>query len=247
MTRLLVLCPLAEEAVGVVARLAGREAARSEHAALAWKGRLAGRDVLVCVTGDGPARAGAAARAAALRGRAFVVAGVAGALARDLRPGDLVAATAAYDQASGARADAPRADVVAVASGGRAAPVLTALRVAASPEERARLAAAWTPPPAAVDLETWPLVAAAATAGLPWAVLRAVSDAAEEELPPYLEASRRGDGSLDRGAVARAALARPWTLPTLARLRRRLARCSSLLADACEGLAASGWPEGPPG
>lgn len=242
MSRLLVLCPLPEEAAGVVLRLEGRAAADPAHGPRAWSGRLGGREALVRVTGDGPGRA-AAAGAAAVGVDAVVIAGVAGALTPDLCRGDLVAATEVYDEASGARAGGPGGRQVAAAVGALPAPVLTARRIAPHPDARRRLRAAWIPAPAVVDLETWPLVDAATRAGLPWAVLRAVSDTFGEGLPRYLEACRRADGSVDRAAVARAALARPWTLAALARLRRGLADCAAVLGTACERLARSGWPD----
>ncbi len=238
--RLVIVCPLPEEAAGVVRRLAGRAKAEPHDGRAAWSGRLGGRDAIVGVCGDGRGRA--VAVGAIPPGGGVVVAGVAGALTRGLRRGDLLAATEVYDEASGGRLAAADGHRVAAAARALPAAVLTARSIATSHAARAGLGEGWAPAPAAVDLETWPLVEAAARKGRRWAVLRAISDEADEELPAYLEACRRADGSVDRAAVALASLAHPWTLPALARLRRSVAKCAEILGEGCERLARSGWP-----
>ncbi|MEN8375865.1 MAG: hypothetical protein ABFS34_10495 [Gemmatimonadota bacterium] len=243
MSGLLILCPLPEEAAGVVARLTDRGVARIAGVEAAWRGRLGGRAALVCVTGDGPSRAGAGARASLGEGAgAVLVAGVGGGLAPGLDPGALIVATSILDEATGARADCASAAALAATLDAEAAPVVTALHVAATPGARERLRGAARPAPAVVDLESWALVAAARAAGRAWAVLRAISDAADESLPAYLEGCRDEGGSVRRAAVMRAALVRPWTLPALTGMRARVAACAAVLADACERVAASDWP-----
>lgn len=239
------LCPLREEAAAIRARVAGRRSPPPAPGARAWRGRLAGREALVCVTGDGPAARGPALAALAGAGGA-IVAGVGGALDEGLAIGDVVAATELYDEATGGRLPAAGGAAAAAAAGAHAAPVVTARALAGTPPERRALAGSWDPPPRVVDVESWHLVEAARAAGVPWAVLRAVSDTAGATLPPYLEACRGGDGSLRRGRIALSALRRPWTVPYLFRLRAAVSLCSTRLADACAALAAAGWPEGTP-
>ncbi len=245
MKPIVVLCPLAEEATAIRARLAGRPSPLPALGARAWRGRLGGRDAVVCVTGDGPA-AEAPALAALAGAAGAIVAGVAGALVTGLEIGDIVAATELYHEADGRRLPAAGGEAVAAATGALAAPVVTARSLVSTPSQRRALAGSWDPPPGVADLESWHLVTAARAAGVPWAVLRAVSDTPTATLPRYLEASRGPGGSVRRGRVALSALLRPWTVPALIRLRSAVTLCSARLADACAALAAAGWPEGPP-
>jgi hypothetical protein len=240
---LLFLCPLPEEAAALRRALERPRSVPLAGAIRAWTGGLAGRTVTVCHTGDGPAHARAAAGLAS-RARRTVVAGVAGALREDLQLGDLVVAEAVYDQATGARAGARGAARIGTSIGGVVAPVITATHIAGTPEARRRLAARWTPPPAAVDLETWPLLEAARETDAPWAVLRAISDRLGDTLPPFLEACQDRGGAIRRSAVLRASLAEPSAVPTLLRLRANLGVATRALAAAAADLADGGWCEG---
>lgn len=259
MTDLLFLCPLPEEADAIRRVLEHPRSERLSGSVRAWTGRLAGRTATVWHTGDGPARARAAAPLAR-RARRTVIAGVAGALREDLRVGDLVVADAVYDEATGARTGAHAGasgseEVARFIRKGRptrgdadpslvVAPVLTAIGIAATPAHRERLASAWSPAPAAADLETWSLLEALREDGGQWAVLRAISDRMTEELPPFLESCRDRGGAIRRSAVARAALAHAGSFPTLLRLRRNVSVATRTLAAAAVALAGSGWCEG---
>jgi hopanoid-associated phosphorylase len=68
-----------------------------------------------------------------------------------------------------------------------------------------------------VDMETRAVAKAARTAGLPFAVVRAVSDTAAFALPRAAQAGFKADGEPDVGAVMRTLAARPWELPALIR------------------------------
>ena len=69
----------------------------------------------------------------------------------------------------------------------------------------------------------------AAARGIPYIVVRAVSDAVGDELPEFLTDSVGPDGSIRRAEVARRALVRPSSWGTLLRMRRRLLDCSDAL------------------
>lgn len=86
--------------------------------------------------------------------------------------------------------------------------------------------------PEAVDLESAAFAIEAARAGVPFLVLRAISDLPGEDLPADFEAFRDASGSLRRGRLVRHALARPALAVRLMGLRRRVALCSRTLADA---------------
>jgi len=90
--------------------------------------------------------------------------------------------------------------------------------------------------PAVVDLESFGCVAVAAAAGVPWLVLRAVSDTASEALPGLLNRCRDEGGAIKRGRVARALLREPRALPTLLALRRRVVFGARALVPAIRSL-----------
>jgi hopanoid-associated phosphorylase len=69
----------------------------------------------------------------------------------------------------------------------------------------------------AVDMESHLVAEAASRAGVPFAVLRAVSDRAEDSLPAAAQAGFADDGRPNVGAVLAALLARPGDLTPLIR------------------------------
>lgn len=93
--------------------------------------------------------------------------------------------------------------------------------------------------PAAGDMESacWARVAAAYQ--IPYLVVRAISDTAEESLPAFLEDCRAQDGRIDRRQVFWKAVWRPASWNILWKLNGRLKRCARLLADAAVRLVAA--------
>ena len=69
----------------------------------------------------------------------------------------------------------------------------------------------------AVDMESHLVAAAAARLGVPFAVLRSVSDRADHTLSGAAQAGFAADGRPDMAAVAMALLARPMEFPSLIR------------------------------
>jgi adenosylhomocysteine nucleosidase len=211
---------------------------RSQSGALAVeRGRLGGHDVALAATGDGArnARAGIAALLAAADGRVLVVLGVSGALSPALATADLVVASRVTDEDGHVHeADATQVAATARATGGRPAAILSARKIVDTAEEKRRLAAGLGDGLAVVDLESASYVAAAEAAGIPWIVLRAVSDTADETLPPLLNRSLDVGGAVSRGRVLRGLISDPGALPTLLALRKRVGRCAEVLARAAE-------------
>ncbi len=70
----------------------------------------------------------------------------------------------------------------------------------------------------AVDMESHAVARAASNIGIPFAVVRAVSDTADRALPRAAQAGFRTDGEPDVGAVISALARRPWELPALIRV-----------------------------
>jgi adenosylhomocysteine nucleosidase len=171
---------------------------------------LAGPGVAVHVSGMGAEAAARAGRAIAARPlRAMVAAGFCGALAPDLRVGDLVAADEVRDEASG---EAFAADPALLAAApGRRGRLVSAVHIARTPAERARLDGL------AVDLESAALAREARAAGLPFIALRAVTDETRHRIPDF-EAMADPAGRLSATAALRHFASRPGELPALLRL-----------------------------
>jgi adenosylhomocysteine nucleosidase len=229
-------------------------AIREEREAIERALADAGLPTRVMETGDGGVRAVRAARKAiaAARPAAIVGAGVAGALSDDLAAGEIVVSVRVLDAAEEAPPPDPGLVARALALPGlRGGTLLSVVRPALSAEQKkallvraesAETAGAAThgaAGPACVDMESAAWARAAAAAGAPYVILRAVSDTAEEELPRYLAHCMDGEGSIRRAAVARRALLHPGSIPALLRMRRRVAECSSSLGAAVAALAAS--------
>ena len=90
----------------------------------------------------------------------------------------------------------------------------------------------------AVDMETSAIGAACERHGVPWSVLRAISDHARDiEIDEALVGLARPDGSADPAAVARFLLTRPRRIPHLVTLGRGMRaaahRSSAAAARAC--------------
>jgi nucleoside phosphorylase len=209
--------------------------------------------LILAVTGDGERRAGAAAAAliAETGARALIAVGVAGALSDGLEPGHLVVARRVVREAGDGVLDADGRLWAAAAHAAEARPgiAVSAARLADSAAEKRRLlelarARGGGAPDAGlaavVDLESAAYAGAAAAAGIPWLVLRAVSDTAEEELPALLGRSVDDSGAVRRGRVLMGLLGEPSAIPRLLELRRRVHACAEVLADAVTALVASG-------
>jgi hypothetical protein len=130
---------------------------------------------------------------------------------------------------------------VALATGARPGVVVSVADLVETPADKARLLAAGGGASLVVDLESAAVVEVLAAAGIPWAVLRAVSDTADEHLPEILRRCR-DDGGLHRGRLLTGALRDPAVIADLWRLGRRMRRCATALATAVEQVLAPSRP-----
>jgi len=184
---------------------------------------LADERLRIHVSGIG---AGNAARtAAAVAGdapEALISAGFCGALAGDLRVGELVAADVVVDERTGDRFAAdPR--LLAAAPGRRGA-MVSAERIARTPADRARLEGL------AVDMESAALARAAAEAGIPFLALRAVTDERHHRLPDF-DKVMDAAGRLTPGAGLVHFVLHPRELPALVRLGPAARRAGAALRE----------------
>lgn len=208
-------------------------------------GQLAGASVALAVTGDGERNASAGIAALIATSPVpltrLLVIGTAGALSPALQAGELVVAERVTAE-RGARELAADPSVVELAvhyARARRAVFVSSERIADSVAEKRRLLHALgggSGGAAVVDLESMTYAAAAQAAAIPWIVLRAVSDRADEGLPALLNRCRNDGGAVNRSRVLRGVLADPRALPALLHLRRRVAHCGVLLARAAESL-----------
>jgi pyruvate/2-oxoglutarate dehydrogenase complex dihydrolipoamide acyltransferase (E2) component len=92
----------------------------------------------------------------------------------------------------------------------------------------------------AADMESMGVAEAAQAAGLPFAVLRVISDGAEQGIPPAALAGTGPDGRTRITPVLRALIGAPWQLPALVALAASTAKARARLA----ALARLGLPRG---
>ncbi len=190
--------------------------------------RLAQRlGVPVMIGGGTAAGAEAAAhRAVAAGATALVSFGLAGGLDPSLRPGELVVPVAVLCDGVLRTADPALMEWLGGATPHRLLAVET---IAADADSKRRL---WQATGAAAcDLESSGVARVASAHGMPFAVLRAICDPAERDLPPAALAALDARGAIGLARVAGSVAARPGQVPALLRLvadaaaaRRALAR-----------------------
>lgn len=197
-------------------------------------GLLHGKELLLLAGGMGQKRAGAGAEAIVRSWRPdlLVMAGVAGALAADLRVAEVIAASTIT---TGEAAYAPSV-LPALASGAHRTGALLSLdQVLVTAEDKRKAVAALAyPRPLAVEMETAAVAQVASRHGLPWTALRAVSDTAEESLPLDFNRLRTADGDLPTSRVAIAAVSNPAAIPGLIRLGKNTSLAAEALASFLE-------------
>ena len=190
--------------------------------------RLARRlGVPVVVGGGTAAGAEAVARQAVAQGATALVSfGLAGGLDPDLRPGAIVVPAAVLSDGVQRAADPALMERL----GGETPHRLLAVEtIAADAAVKRRL---WqSTGAAALDLESGAVARIASAHGLPFAVLRAICDPAERDLPPAAVVALDGRGAIGLARVAGSVIARPGQIFALLRLaadavaaRRALAR-----------------------
>ena len=207
------------------------------------RGRLGSAAVVIAATGDGGARASrrAGELCDAHRPSLLLGAGVAGALSDELAVGEMVASRSVRDAEGAAPPPDPRLLARALAIPGvRGVTLMSVARPAVTRSEKARLEEAAGGAPAAVDMESAAWAREAARRGIPYLVLRAISDAAADELPGYLSDCMDAQGSIRRSSVVGRALAHPFSIPVLLRMRRAVLDGSRRLAALLEHFLAEG-------
>jgi adenosylhomocysteine nucleosidase len=201
-----------------------------------WRGQASGREIWLIKTGIGGQHAAAATGVLDRGGRfdLLLSTGCAGALAPELVPGDLAIATTVIADAAGARYETDpvhreRARVAAQRAALRTVvgPVLCSPRVLAT--VAAKQAAAVGTGSVAVEMEGAAIGALAQQAGMPFASVRAILDAATTELPDAGEFLDAQTGTVRGLDVVRYLARQPAALSQLLTLRRMMTAAQSSL------------------
>ncbi|MGH7114388.1 MAG: hypothetical protein ACREE9_07820 [Stellaceae bacterium] len=197
--------------------------------------RAAGYSVVVGAGHRG--RTAALVEDAVRRANCLVSFGIAGALAPDLRAGDVVISTEVVAGDRRWRAPEPfRGRVAELARGidARDGPVLGAAAILATTAEKRR---AWSETGAlAVDLESDVVARIAASAGIPFVVIRTIADTALRELPPAALIPLAEDGTPQLAQVLGSVLRRPRQFAALVGLARETRTALSALAGPAHAL-----------
>lgn len=206
------------EAIAAVVRNGERLRVGKGDGGFLLRGRISGAPVLLVASGDGAARASASV---SFLLREFPVSflvgvGAAGALVPSLEAGEIVVASHVVDESG--ETPAPDASLIARAAalGAKPATLVSTARPICSSKEKSAVAVRFgvaDSASAVVDMESAAWARVAASRGVPFALLRAVSDTFEESLPEFLSSSLSRDGSVDRAAVFRRLVLHPGALP----------------------------------
>jgi adenosylhomocysteine nucleosidase len=160
---------------------------------------------------------------------ACISSGLAGSLEATWKPGDVIVARAAetLDQRCRAASDTGLVDL-AVASGAKAVNVsLTSERIVATADEKEALSQKGT----IVEMESAYILAAATRGHLPSVAVRAISDAADEDLPVDFARILDSHGHLKMGGLLKEVGLSPYRIPLLLQFGRQSRAAGKSLAD----------------
>jgi nucleoside phosphorylase len=232
----LIVTAFREEFAAVLSR-ARDPRSRGDHI----RARIGPAPVALAMTGDGPGSAGrrASALCEALRPSALLGAGVAGGLV----------SRRVTDSSGDAPPPDPGLCARALAIAGISAGTFVTLdRPQVQSAGKIALGLAHdTSEPVAADMESAAWARAAAAHSVPYLVVRAISDTAEEDLPEYLARCVGSKGGINRSSVVLHALSRPSTIPALLRMRSRVRECARSLGAFLEIFLSPAPADGPGG
>jgi adenosylhomocysteine nucleosidase len=205
---------------------------------LAAEARIARRAALPVVVGAGDRRrTEALVAAAATVSDCLVSFGIAGALSPALRPGDLILSAEVVSERGcwrGEPAWCRRLAELAGDLGAAVAPVLGTAEILATRDAKAQARA--NSAALAVDLESDIVACAAGRAGIRFAILRAIADPADRDLPPAALIPLAADGRPDLVRVLASVLRRPRQTVALLGLAREVRQGFAGLARAAPAL-----------
>jgi adenosylhomocysteine nucleosidase len=208
-----------------------------------YRANIGSNEVSVLLTGMGGQNASSAMRTIALEITDVCIAtGLAGALDRSLKPGSIVAGRRceALSQVLKTSSDADLLNL-ALAEGARTVDVfLTSETILVTASEKQALAAAGS----VVEMESAYILAAASGWRVPVVAVRAISDAADEDLPVDFRQIIDSHGHLRFARLLKELALHPHRLPLLVQFGRQSRAAAGSLADFLDQyipLVASKW------
>jgi adenosylhomocysteine nucleosidase len=197
----------------------------------AWSGVLGSREIVLAQSGMGHGHATGCARQLlkAERPILLMAAGFAGGLSHELEPGEaLVASEVVLVEGDSHRRWPVRLNLEGHRTGVLASPD----RVVRFSHEKRELALRTGAH--AVDMESGSVVREAEEAGIPWLVVRSVTDGAAEDLPMDFHPFTTKQGLPHKPRIVLHAIVRPRTLWGLMRLGKRTAQAARTLGITVE-------------
>jgi adenosylhomocysteine nucleosidase len=202
-----------------------------------YEGRFGEAQVQVALTGIGGVNAKKAARAALQwKPDVCISSGLAGSLRVDFPIGQICAASEVVELETG-RSVGAHLEMLRRAERHGAmiiAKLLTSADMILSSEGKSRLGKMGE----AVEMESFAVMSEAAAAGVPGISIRAISDAADEDLPMDFGSMLDDGGNVNASKVAKAVARAPHKLPALMRLAKNSRLASKKLAGFLEAYVA---------
>jgi hopanoid-associated phosphorylase len=189
---------------------------------------LRGLDVVAIAGGGAPDRLARDLAEAAKHASGIISFGMAGALDPSLRLGDWVIGERLAGAFEGACDPAWTSALAARLQNARRGTIHADGRLIADPAEKAALSRSGA---LAADMESHIAGRAAVKAGLPFAILRCISDEAEAALPPAIAVAMKPGGGLALGAVLASILRHPGQVTGLARTIAGFSRAYGALEE----------------
>ena len=192
---------------------------------LSAEARLVPANFLVEIGGGYPAGAAlAAGRLIAKNVAGLISFGLCGGLNPGLRPGAVLIPQSVTDAGEIFHCDNA---LIAMLGGANSQSIASSQHIAETAEEKRRLFTLGMPD--AVDLESGAVARAAAAANLPFAVLRAVTDPAERDLPPAALIALNSGGKIQLASVLASVFRQPGQIPTLLAIAQDAAKARAAL------------------
>ncbi len=170
--------------------------------------------------------------------RAVLSIGFAGALSSSLQAGDLVIASEIRDSTEGPDATLlAAARQVQIDAPVRFGTALTSHEILWQAESKRTLASSLCANAIGfVDMESTAIARVCGRRGVPFLIIRSITDLLDEDLPLDFNQHRTPDGRVDPKKVVKAALLRPAAFKGLFELRRRSRLCAGRMAEFVERL-----------
>ncbi len=195
-----------------------------------FKANIGPDEVTVLLTGMGSENAAKAMLSIPLELHDVCISsGLAGSLDAALRPGDVVVARTAetLGQTSKTASDVNLVDLAAASGAKPVSVFLTSEKIIATAEEKESLSQRGS----AVEMETTPILAAAMQRSVPCVAVRAISDAADEDLPVDFARILDSHGHLKMGGLLKEVGLSPYRIPLLVQFGRQSRAAAKSLAD----------------